>query len=160
MLVDLAETVQRAQIGLFLVGMGALPDLHARGDVGADETVQDLQVQGLFLQDCRLHAAANIHAHHVGHHLVMEGHGGADGAALARVGVGHHPDAAVFQEILVAHGGDLRPGRLVDGINKHLGGVVGAFNFNHIVHLSLWGVSFNGIRPFFLSKSAYAAMSR
>ena len=134
-LVDLAKAAKRAQIDLLLVGVGMLPNLHSRRDIGADETVQGLQIQGFIVQDGGLHAAADVHAYHVGYHLVVEGHGGADGAALARVGVGHHPDAAAGQKVLVAHRGDLCPCGLVDGVDKHLGSVVGACNFNHLIHL-------------------------
>ena len=160
-LVDLAEAAQRAQIGLGLVGVGVLPYLHPRGDVGTDKAVQALQIQRLLVQNGGLHAAADIHAHHVGHHLVMEGHGGADGAALARVGVGHHPDTAVDQIILVTHEGDLRPSGLVNRVDKHFGGVIRAGNFDHMVHLSSGGASSSGTCPLFLTHiPAYAAMSR
>ena len=49
-----------------------------------------------------LHAAPDVHTHQIGHNLVADGHGGADGTALAGVNVGHEPDAAARRKFLIA----------------------------------------------------------
>lgn len=61
----------------------------------------------------------------------MQSHSGADGAALARMGIGHDADAGIRQIVLAAHGADLFPRGFVNRIDKHLGGVVGAGDLQH-----------------------------
>ena len=53
------------------------------------------------------HAAADIHTHHTGNHLIRNGHGRPDGTAFSRVNVRHDADFAVPKRFFVADQADL-----------------------------------------------------
>ena len=61
-----------------------------------------------------VHTAPDVNAHNVGDRLVSDGHGGADGAAPARVDIRHDPDPGPGGEIVVAHSADLFDGLVLD----------------------------------------------
>ena len=84
-----------------------------------------------------IHAAADIHAHDVGYGLVLHGHGGADGAALAGVHVRHDADAAAFGEVIVAHPADLLNGLVLNDLGKADRGIYFSFDFHPIAYLLL-----------------------
>ena len=78
--------------------------------------VQMFKVDRRLKQANRVHAAANVHAHNVGHSLVMNGHRRSDGTALTGMHVGHDPDLATLGEGIVAHSADLLNGSVFDDI--------------------------------------------
>ena len=71
---------------------------------------------------------ADVHPHQVGHHLVADGQGGADGAAHPGVDIGHDADLAARREGLVAEGLDLAASARFQLIAEDSGGVVGSFD--------------------------------
>lgn len=131
MLVDFPEAAQRAEIDLLQIGVRLAAHLHPGGNGGVNQAIESLQIQLLFLQNGDLHAAADVYPHHIGRHPAMQSHGGADGAALARMGIGHDADAGIRQIVLATHGSDLFPRGFINRIDKHLGGVVGAGDLQH-----------------------------
>ena len=62
----------------------------------------------------------------------MEGHGGADGTSLARMGIRHDADTAAAQKRLVAHGLELLRRYAVQTICKDLCRIKFTLDFNHI----------------------------
>ena len=69
------------------------------------------------------HAAADVHAHQIGHYRIGDCHGGTYGAARPRVNVRHYADARPPGEGLVTQQLNLIHSRLLHHICKHLGGV-------------------------------------
>ena len=61
------------------------PDGEAGGDLFINQLVQLLKLQPPLPDAGGLHAAPDVHTHQIGHHLVGDGHGGAD--STARPGV-------------------------------------------------------------------------
>ena len=114
-------TFQLPQVDLPGVAVGLGADGKARGDLGADELVQLLQLHMLVLEDDGLHAASDVHAHQIGTDLVPDGHGGAHGAACTGVDVGHHAHPATLRIGLIEEADDLGDGFLVNGFGKDLG---------------------------------------
>ena len=86
-----------------------------------------------------VHTAPDIHSHHGGDDLIGNGHGGADGTALARVDVGHDADLAVREGLGVADLADLLHGTVVHGGGEALGGVVGSYDLYHDIDSFLNG---------------------
>src|SRR5690606_15534668 len=86
--------VKLTQVDVGRISMGLFADIKTGGNVIINHPVQLFEVNGLFPQLDGFHAAANVHPHQVRHHLIGDGHGGADGAADAGVNVGHDPDTA------------------------------------------------------------------
>ena len=104
------ETAERFQIkGL----LAPFPHVHARGNE-VSGFVKPGEIHRGFVQMEGVHAAADVNAHHVGHGLVSNGHGGADGAALARVHVRHDANGAARCAIVIAHAANLVDGLLLD----------------------------------------------
>ena len=66
-----------------------------------NEAVQLRQIQPFVFQFHGFHAATNVHTHQVGHDLVCNGHGRADGTACAGVHIGHDTDSAALGEWLL-----------------------------------------------------------
>ena len=93
--------------------------------------VQLLHVDLLPGETDGIHPAADVHAHHVGDGLVADGHGGADGAALAGVYVGHDADAAALGERIVAHAADLLDGLVFDDTGEANGSIDLSLDFHH-----------------------------
>jgi hypothetical protein len=58
-------------------------------------------------------------------------HGGANGAANARMSVGHYAHVSILGKGLVAHGADLLDGGVLYVGRKTGGGLVRAFNGEH-----------------------------
>ena len=124
-------TAELGQVNLVVVGVAAVPDGEAGGDFAVDELVQPFQLHPLAGHRHRLHAAADVHPHQVGHHLVADGQGGADGAAHPGVDIGHDADLAARREGLVAEGLDLAASARFQLIAEDPGGVVGSFDLDH-----------------------------
>ena len=108
--IDVRKAFQLGNIDLPAVAVCFLPHVSAVGDILADEGVQGRQVDALFLEQDHVHAAADVHAHQVRDHILPDGHGGADGAALPRVDVRHDPDLRPGGKRLIAKRLNL-PGR-------------------------------------------------
>ena len=127
---------EAAQLGQVEADLAALPDLHPGGDeVGG--LVQTLRIDLALSQLHRVHPAADIHADHVGDGLVDDRHGGADGAALACVDVGHDADPAARGEFIIAHPADLLNGLVLDHLCEADRGIDFSFDFQH-GDSSLW----------------------
>ena len=120
------------QVNLVVVGVISVPDGQAGRYLAVDELIQPLQLHPLAGHRHRLHAAADVHPHQVGHHLVPNGQGGADGAAHPGVDVGHDAYLAARCEGLVAEGLNLAAGARFQLIAEDQGGVVGSFDLDHI----------------------------
>ena len=102
--------------GLQIEGLPAtLPNVHTGRNI-MRRLVQMFKVDRRLKQANRVHAAANVHAHNVGHSLVMNGHRRSDGTALTGMHVGHDPDLATLGEGIVAHSADLLNGSVFDDI--------------------------------------------
>ena len=125
----MAGTAQFAQVDLIEIAVGLIPDGEAGGDLLIDQLVQLLKLQSSLPDAGGLHAAADVHPHQIGHHLVGDGHGGADGAARPGVDVGHEPDTAARRKFLVAQFLNLCDGGTVHHIGEDLGLIVFSFNF-------------------------------
>ncbi len=95
------------------------------------ELIQLLGLEVLFPQAHRLHAAADVHPHQVGHHPLGDGHSGAHGAARPGVDIRHHPDAAALGKLLAAKKNHLGDGGLVHHVGKNFGAVVFSADFQH-----------------------------
>ena len=137
--IHMAGAAQLRQVDLAEIGVRAVPDGEAGGDLLLDQLVQLLEFQPPLPDADGLHAAADVHPHKVRHHLVGDGHGGANGAARPGVDVGHQPDAAARREFLVAQLLHLGDGRAVHHIGKDLGLVVLSANLDHSVPFRIWG---------------------
>ena len=102
--------------GLQIEGLLAtLPNVHPGRNI-MRRLVQMFKVDLRLKQANSVHAAANVHAHNVGHGLVMNGHRRSDGTALTGMHVGHDPDLAALGEGIVAHSADLLNGSVLDDI--------------------------------------------
>ena len=129
--VDVCIAVQPGQIDLCGIAMGRIPHGKAGGDGGADELVELLGLEMRLPQDGGLHAAADVHAHEIGDELVGDGHGGADGAALACMDIGHDADRSALCEGLAAQLKDLCGAGLVRFFGKNAGAGVCALDDKH-----------------------------
>ena len=129
--IHMAGTAQLVQVDLIEIAVGLVPDREAGGDPLIDQLVQLLKLQPSLPDAGGLHAAANVHAHQIGHRPVGDGHGSADGTALARVDVGHEPDAAAHREFLIAQLLDLCDGGAIHHVGEDPGLTVFSFDFDH-----------------------------
>ena len=129
--IDVFCAAQLPQVDLAAVSVRLFPDGKAGGDLFIDQLVQLLQFQTPLPDADGLHAAADVHPHQIGHHLVGDGHGGADGAALAGVDIGHQPDAAARGKFLIAQLLYLCKGGAVHHIGEDFGLVVFSSDFDH-----------------------------
>ena len=124
---------QLVQIDLAEVAVGPVPDGEAGGDFLIDQFVQLLEFHIALLDAGGLHAAADVHPHQVGHHLIGDGHGGANGTALAGVDVWHKPDTAARCERLVAQLLNLCDGCVIHNIGEDFSRVKLALYLYHNV---------------------------
>ena len=108
------------QIDLVCIAVGLIANGKARGDLGADQLVELLQLHVLVLQPDRLHAAADVHAHQIGTDLVGDGHGGSHGAACTGVNVGHHADPTALRIGLIEEADDLGDRFLIHHVGEDL----------------------------------------
>ena len=122
--VDLSRTAELCQINPAIQRMGRFPHLPAIGNLLADQPVQPVKVDLPLGQLHRLHAAADINAHHAGHDFVLYGHGGADCAALAGMDVGHDPNFAAGKLRPIAHRLDLVARRILQCGGVADGGII------------------------------------
>ena len=100
--IHMRGTVQLRQVDLAEIAMGLVPNGEAGRDFLINQLVQLLQLQSVFPDAGRLHAASDIHPHQIWHHFIRDGHGGADGAAFPRMNIRHQPDAAACCKFLIA----------------------------------------------------------
>ena len=124
---QLAVTAQAGEVEALLP---SLPDVPPAGD-GMSGRVQLFKVDLDSTEVDGVHTAPDVHPHHGGDDLIGNGHGGADGTALARVDVGHDADLAVREGLGVADLADLLHGTLVHGGGEALGGVMGSYDLYH-----------------------------
>ena len=129
--IHMAGTAQFAQVDLIEVAVGLIPDGEAGGDFFINQLVQLLKLQPPLPDAGGLHAAPDVHTHQIGHRPIDDGHGGADGTALAGVNVGHEPDAAARRKFLIAQLLNLCDGGAVHHIGEDLGLIVFSFDFDH-----------------------------
>ena len=90
----------------------AFPDMHARRHIMSC-LVKPFKIDFHISQPHRIHPAADVHSHDIGHRFVRDGHGSADGASLPCMNVGHDPDFAALSEFVIAHSADLLYGFLL-----------------------------------------------
>ena len=129
--IHMAGTAQLTQVDLIEVAVGLIPDGEAGGDLFINQLVQLLKLQPPLPDAGGLHAAPDVHTHQIGHHLVGDGHGGADSTARPGVNVGHEPDAATRRKFLIAQLLNLCDGGAVHHIGEDLGLIVFSFDFDH-----------------------------
>ena len=126
-----------AQAGEVKALLPTLPDVSPAGD-GVGGRVQLFKVDLDLTEVDGVHPASDIHPHHGGDDLIGNGHGGADGTALARVDVGHDADLAIGKGLGVADLADLLYGSLVHGGGEALGGVVLSYDLYHDAYSFLY----------------------
>ena len=83
-----------------------------------------------------IHAATNIHAHHIGNHLINNGHGGADGTSLSGVYVRHNSNFGGCERFFVAYRLNLLAGAIFELVCIALSGVVFSYDLYHDDFLS------------------------
>ena len=126
-------TAQLVQVDLAEVAVGPVPDGEAGGDFLIDQLVQLLEFHMTLPDAGGLHATADVHPRQVGHHLIGDGHGGANGTSLAGVDVGHKPDTAARCERLVAQLLHLGDGCVIHNIGEDFSRVKLALYLYHNV---------------------------
>lgn len=127
----MAGAVQLAQVDLVEIPVSFVSDGEAGGDPLINKFVQLLQLQPLFPDTSSLHPAADIHADQIGHYLIGDGHGSANGAARTGMNVRHQTDSAACGKFLVTQLLNLGNGGAVHHVSKDFGLVVFSFNFDH-----------------------------
>ena len=125
--IDRLAAAQLIQVDFLQIGMGAVANVETAGNGRMDEAVQLVQLQPAVLQDHGFHAAANVDANQVGHHLVGDGHRCPDCAAGAGMGIRHDPDFTGSGKGLVQQTDDLFFRLRLEGVGKHFGAVVAPF---------------------------------
>ena len=135
--IDLLCAAQLRQINFFCVTMQGGTDCKARRNALADNLIQLLRFDvGLFQAD-GFHAASNINANKVGANLILDRHGGSDGAASTGMNVRHHTNLTALDIGLVQEIDDLRNGFTIDHIGKHFCRSVFPLKLKHFIAL-LW----------------------
>ena len=89
------------------------------------------------LQADGFHAASNVNANKVWANLILDSHGGSNGAASTGMNVRHHANLATFDIGLVQEIDDLRNGFVIDHIGKHFCRSVFSLKLKHFIAL-LW----------------------
>lgn len=102
-ILELAIAAQLLEVELFLT---AVPDAGTRGDLVA-RLVESRQIDMPHAQIGCEHAAADIHAHEVGHYRVRDPHRGSDGATNAVMRIRHDGGVRAFRERHAEHRADL-----------------------------------------------------
>ncbi len=87
-----------------------------------------------FSQGHSIHVATDIHTHYVGHCLICDGHGGADGAALAGMDIRHDPDLRSFGHGVIAHAPYLLNGIVLHHCRVADCCIYFSFDLYHILH--------------------------
>ena len=82
--------VKLCKIDLFAVAVRLFAYGEARGYLFIYELVELLKLNMLFLKLYSLHAAADIHSHEIGYHLVGDSHSSTDSTACACMDIGHY----------------------------------------------------------------------
>ena len=135
--VNLFCAAQLRQIDFFCVTMRCGTDCKARRNALTDNLVQLLRFDiGLFQAD-GFHTASNINANKVGANLILDSHGGSDGAASTGMNIRHHTNLASLDIGLVQEIDDLRNGFAIDHIGKYFCRSVFPLKLKHFIAL-LW----------------------
>lgn len=91
---------------------------------------------GLFQAD-GFHTASNINANKVWANLILDSHGGSDGASSAGMNIRHHTNLASLDIGLAQEIDYLRNGFAIDHIGKHFCRSVFSLKLKHFIAL-LW----------------------
>ena len=102
----IAKTCKFRKIKILL---SPFPHIHAGRD-GMTHFIEACKIDLLRIQFYRVHAASDIHAHHIRYDLVGDRHGRADRAARTGMDVGHDADFRAFRKRRVQHRFDLLDG--------------------------------------------------
>ena len=105
--IDVRRAAKRAQVDGRAVFVGGPAHFPSAGDRAADQRIQLFRIDLPLCDPDGFHAAADIHTHHTGNHLIRNGHGRPDGTAFSRVNVRHDADFAVPKRFFVADQADL-----------------------------------------------------
>ena len=124
------QTAVTAQIRQVETLLPPLPDIHS-GRNKMRGGIHLLHIHLNLSQIDRVHPAANIDAHYIGHGFVCNCHGGTDGAALPGVDIRHNADTASRRELIVAHSANLPDGLLLNDFGKAERGIHFPLDFQH-----------------------------